>query len=217
MNTDFARPTAIQLQRAAVFPSATLHEAMGRTGALPSAIKPVVPSMKLCGPAVTVAVKPMNNINIHRAIYLAQPGDILVVDVGGVAGLEGGYFGEIMAHACVARQLGGLVIDGCVRDADLLEEIGFPVFSRGLAIHGTTKEEGGSILAPITLGGTTIRAGDVIVGDRDGVVAVPLNGLDAAVEASQSREDKEAATIASLKGGASTIELYGWSPLPKET
>lgn len=215
MNTDFPRPTAVQLQRAAAFPSATLHEAMGRKGALPSAIKPVVPSMRICGPAVTVVAKPLNNINIHRAIYLAKPGDVLVVDVGGTAGLEGGYFGEIMAHACMARKLGGLVIDGCVRDADLLEEIGFPVFSRGLAIHGTTKEEGGSILAPISLGGAAINPGDVIVGDRDGVVVVPLGGLDAALESSQAREDKEAAVIEKLKGGAATIELYGWSPLPK--
>lgn len=212
MNTEFDRPGEAQLKRAANFPSATIHEAMGRKGALPSAIKPVVASMKVCGPALTVVAKPMNNINIHRAIYLAQPGDVLVVDVGG--GFEGGYFGEIMAHACVARGLGGLVIDGGVRDADLLEEIGFPVFSRGLAIHGTTKEEGGSVLKPVTLGGTVIAAGDLIVGDRDGVVAVPRAEIDKTLDASQAREDKEAQTIAQLKAGASTIELYGWSPLP---
>lgn len=209
---DFPRPATEQIARARRFPSATIHEAMGRKGALPAAIKPVIGGMTLCGPAVTVAAKPLNNINIHRAIYIARPGDVLVVDVGG--GYEGGYFGEIMAHACKARDLGGLVIDGCVRDADLLEEIGFPVFARGLAIQGTTKEEGGSINAAITMGGVTIAPGDLIVGDRDGVVAIPQAEIAGALDASQAREDKEAGTIAKIKEGHSTIELYGWSPRP---
>ncbi|MFM2129584.1 MAG: hypothetical protein RL477_1130, partial [Pseudomonadota bacterium] len=148
MSFDFPRPDAATVARAATFPSATIHEAMGRQGALPAAIKPVSPSWKICGPAFTVAAKAFNNINIHRAIYLAKPGDILVVDCGG--GYEAGYFGEIMAHAAKVRGLAGLVIDACVRDADLLEEIGFPVFSRGLAIQGTTKDEGGSLAQTVT-------------------------------------------------------------------
>jgi 4-hydroxy-4-methyl-2-oxoglutarate aldolase len=212
MSDDFPRPDAALLARAAKLPSATIHEAMGRKGALPAILKPVAAGMMICGPAATVVAKPFNNINIHRAIYLAKPGDVLVVDVGG--GYEAGYFGEIMAHACQTRKLGGLVIDGCVRDADLLEEIGFPVFARGLAIQGTTKEEGGSVFEPIKIGAVDIAPGDVIVGDRDGVVAVPLGQLKEALDASEAREEKEAGVIEQLKAGASTIELYGWSPRP---
>jgi 4-hydroxy-4-methyl-2-oxoglutarate aldolase len=212
MSDDFPRPDAALLARAAQLPSATIHEAMGRKGALPAVIKPVAAGMMVCGPAATVVAKPFNNINIHRAIYLAKPGDVLVVDVGG--GYEAGYFGEIMAHACQTRKLGGLVIDGCVRDADLLQKIGFPVFARGLAIQGTTKEEGGSVLEPIKIGAVEITAGDVIVGDRDGVVSVPFAQLKEALDASEAREEKEADVIEQLKAGASTIELYGWSPRP---
>jgi 4-hydroxy-4-methyl-2-oxoglutarate aldolase len=213
MNLNFPRPESALLARAAKLPSATIHEAMGRKGALPAAIKPVSSKWKICGPALTVKAKPFNNINIHRAIYLAKPGDILVVDVGG--GYEAGYFGEIMAHAAKVRGLGGLVIDGCVRDADLLEEIGFPVFARGLAIQGTTKDEGGSIAESVTIGNVTVVPGDVINGDRDGVVVVPKANLAAALDASEAREEKESRTIAALKSGKSTIELYGWAPLPK--
>lgn len=210
---DFTRPDPALVARAGGFPSATIHEAMGREGALPAAIKPVAPGMKLCGPAVTVAAKPFNNINIHRAIHAAHPGDVLVVDVGG--GFEAGYFGEIMAHACSVRKLGGLVIDGCVRDGDLLEEIGFPVFARGLAIRGTAKAEGGGINHPVTIGGITITPGDVVVGDRDGVVAIRQSLLAQALDASQAREDKEENTIAEIKTGRTTIEIYGWSAEPK--
>lgn len=213
MGFDFPRPDAATLKRAAGFPSATIHEAMGRKGALPAAIQPVNRAWKICGPAFTVVAKPFNNINIHRAIYLAKPGDILVVDCGG--GFEAGYFGEIMAHACKVRGLGGLVIDACVRDADLLDEIGFPVFSRGLAIQGTTKDEGGSLAEVVTIGKARVAPGDIINGDRDGVVVIPRADATAALDASEAREDKEARTIASLKAGKSTIELYGWSPLPK--
>lgn len=213
MSFDFARPDAATIAHGAKFPSATIHEAMGRKGALPAIIKPVNPAWKICGPAFTVVAKPFNNINIHRAIYQAKPGDILVVDCGG--GYEAGYFGEIMAHACKARRLGGLVIDACVRDADLLDDIGFPVFARGLAIQGTTKDEGGSLARPIAIGAVQIAPGDIVNGDRDGVVIVPRADAKAAFDASQAREDKEAKTIASIKDGMSTIELYGWAPLPK--
>ena len=203
------RPEPELVEAAAKFGSATLHEAMGREGALPAAIKPVASGMTVCGPAVTVQAKPFNNINIHRAIYAADPGDVLVVDVGG--GYEGGYFGEIMAQAAVDRELGGLVINGCVRDGDLLQEIGFPVFARGLAIQGTLKEEGGSINQPVIVGDVTVMPGDVVRGDRDGVVAIPRARLAEAIAASEARENKEAGIIAELKEGKRTLDLYGWS------
>ncbi len=203
------RPEPELVEAAAKLPSATLHEAMGRDGALPAAIKPVAPGMTVCGPAVTVQAKPFNNINIHRAIYAAEPGDVLVVDVGG--GYEGGSVGESVAHAAVDRELGGRVINGCVRDSEWLEEIGFPVFARGLAIQGTLKEEGGFINRPVIVGEVTVMPGDVVRGDRDGVVVIPRTRLAEAIAASKARENKEAGIIAELKEGKRTLDLYGWS------
>jgi 4-hydroxy-4-methyl-2-oxoglutarate aldolase len=123
---------------AAAFPTATLHEAAGKIGALPHAIKPVSNSFRLSGPALTVHSPGGDNLWLHRALYVAQPGDVLVVNVSGA--YDHGYWGEIMSTAAKHRGLAGLVIDGCVRDGVLLETIGFPVFARGLCIRGTGKD-----------------------------------------------------------------------------
>ncbi len=206
-NADFTRPDPTLIRRAASFPSATFHEAMGRKGAFPHDIKPIAPKMNLCGPALTVSCPPMDNLGIHRAIYLAQPGDVLVVSVGG--GYEGGYWGEIMTFAAQQRGIAGLVIDGCVRDRDLIEEMGFSVFSRGLAIHGTIKKEKGVINSPLMIGEILINPGDLLVGDSDGVVLVPQSEISRAVEASQQREDKEDQYKKELAEGKSTLEIIG--------
>ncbi len=206
-NADFTRPDPTLIRRAASFPSATLHEAMGRKGACPHDIKPIAPKMTLCGPALTVSCPPMDNLGIHRAIYLAQPGDVLVVRVGG--GYEGGYWGEIMTFAAQQRGIAGLVIDGCVRDRDLIEEMGFPVFSRGLAIHGTIKKEKGVINSSLMIGEILINPGDLLIGDSDGVVLVPQSEISQAVEASQQREDKEDQYKKELAEGKSTLEIIG--------
>ncbi len=206
-NADFTRPDPALIRRAASFPSATLHEAMGRKGALPHDIKPIAPKMTLCGPALTVSCPPMDNLGIHRAIYLAQPGDVLVVRVGG--GYEGGYWGEIMTFAAQQRGIAGLVIDGCVRDRDLIDEMGFPVFSRGLAIHGTIKKEKGVINSPLMIGEILTNPGDLLVGDSDGVVLVPQSEISQAIEASQQREDKEDQYKKELAEGKSTLEIIG--------
>ena len=140
------------IARARALPSATVHEAGGRVGALPPAIKPMHPSMKLCGPAVTVHSPGGDNLWIHRALYVAKPGDVLVVYANDVH--DYGYWGEIMSTAAQVRSLGGLVIAGGVRDIDLLERIGFPVFATGLCIRGTGKDYSaiGWLNAPVLIG-----------------------------------------------------------------
>jgi 4-hydroxy-4-methyl-2-oxoglutarate aldolase len=188
--------------------TATLHEASGRHGALPSAIKPVAPGMRLRGPAVTVSCPPGNNLQIHRAIYVAQPGDVLVVDVGD--GVEYGYWGEIMTIAAQARDLGGLVIDGGVRDSERLAELGFAVFSRGICIRGTGKDAGGSINRPIQLGHVVVEPGDLVVGDADGVVTISHNRLAEVLDASDRRDAAEAAQMQRLRNGERTLDIFGW-------
>src|SRR5690606_36536738 len=120
---DIDRPTPEQLRQAAQLPSYTLHEAAVQNGAPPSVINTVHHLFRICGPAVTVQSPPADNLWLHRAIVAAQPGDVLVVHVGGH--YEAGYWGEVMSQAARARGLAGLVIDGCVRDGAILERFGF--------------------------------------------------------------------------------------------
>jgi 4-hydroxy-4-methyl-2-oxoglutarate aldolase len=191
-------------------PTATLHEAAGKIGALPSAIKPVAPSFRCCGPALTVHSPGGDNLWLHRALEIAQPGDVLVVHTSGV--YEHGYWGEIMATMAHARGLGGLVIDGCVRDGALLAEVGSPVFARGLCIRGTGKDYGaiGWINEPVLIGDVTVHAGDLVVGDGDGVVVVPRERAAGVVDKGCRREADEAGILKRLRAGESTMQVYGF-------
>ena len=207
---DIQRVAPELLERARGFSSATLHEAAGRIGALPPEIKPVDPSFRICGPAVTVQSPGGDNLWLHRAIYAAQPGDVLVVHVSGRYSF--GYWGEIMSTAAMSRGLGGLLIDGCVRDGDLLPKVGLPVFSRGLCIRGTGKDFGarGWINAPTLFDDVSVSPGDLIVGDNDGVVSIPREQVSEVLDAAAQREAKEADYLRRLKAGATTLGLFGF-------
>ena len=187
-----------------------MHEAAGRIGALPSAIKPVTPEMKLSGPAFTVHVPAGDNLWIHRAIYQASAGDILVVYTNG--GLEYGYWGDILTSAALARGLGGLVIDGGVRDTEQLAEMGFPIFSNGVCIRGTIKDYDGAswIKEPVKIGDVIVKNGDLIIGDRDGVAAIPQASVDAALKKGVEREADEDAKTERINLGERTIDIYGF-------
>lgn len=207
---DVQKPDAQTLAAARNLPTATLHEAGGKIGALPSALKPVAPGMSLAGPALTVHSPPGDNLWLHRALDIAQPGDVMVVHCSGAH--EHGYWGEIMATMAQARGLAGLVIDGGVRDGALLAGMGFPVFARGLCIRGTGKDFGaiGWLNHPVWMGDVVVHAGDLVVGDGDGVVAVPRARAAEVVAKSLQREADEAAILQRLKDGASTLDVYGW-------
>ena len=193
------------------FGTATLHEAAGKIGALPSGIKPMAKGFRICGPAFTVHGPGADNLWLHRAMAVAKPGDVLVAYVSGV--FEAGYWGEIMSTGAKAAGLGGLVLDGCVRDGDLLPDIGFPVFARGLCIRGTDKDFGarGWLNAPIMIGDVIVNPGDLVAGDTDGVVVIPRLSAAAAIKASREREDKEAKIMIELRNGAKSLDLYGWN------
>lgn len=210
VNHDIERPSLELIERASKFGAATLHEAAGQIGAFPSAIKPVAAKFRLCGPAVTVLSPPHDNLWLHRAIYVARPGDVLVVDTGGY--FEAGYWGEIMSTAALARKLGGVLIDGCARDGTLLEELGLPVFSRGLCIRGTGKDLNavGGINVPVRIGEVPVFPGDLVLGDADGLVAIPRADVADVIEKAASREAKEAGIILALESGQRTLDLYGW-------
>lgn len=201
---------AADLEAARRFGSATLHEAAGRIGALPSAIKPVVPGFAIAGQAVPVASPPADNLWLHRALAVAGKGDVLVVDVN--QAFEYGYWGEVMSTAAMARGLAGLVINGCVRDVRLLEELGFPICARGLCIRGTGKDLAapGSVNAPIWIGDCRIFAGDLVVGDEDGVVVIPRRRIDEVLVEASRREAHEAEIMRRLRAGETSLHIYGW-------
>ena len=157
---------------------------------------------------MTVHSPPGDNLWLHYAIYEAQPGDVLVVHVEGK--YDHGYWGEVMSTAAKARHLGGLVIDGCVRDFTLLEEVGFPVFSRGLCIRGTGKDKNayGAINRTLRFDGLSVEPGDLIVGDNDGVVVVPQARSAEVIEASRHRDEDELDICRRLMAGETTIDIY---------
>lgn len=188
--------------------TASLHEAGGKIGALPSAIKPLSPAFRMSGPAFPVQSPPNDNLWLHRAIYEAEPGAILVVHTGDF--YEAGYWGEIMSTAAKARQLGGLVIDGGVRDSLRLIELGFPVFSRTICIRGTGKDPlgEGSLKAPVRFGDIVVHYGDLVAGDADGVVVIPAARAEEVVAKAKAREEAEALTMERLIKGERTIDMF---------
>ncbi len=190
------------------FSAATLHEALGKIGNLPSAIKPISKTMKVCGPAYTVKTMPRDNMLLHRAYAYAQPGDVIVADCSGY--YEAGYWGDLMSLGAKTKGINGLVINACVRDADDIEAMGFNVFSRGLCIVGTSNHGDGTLNQPIIIGDVLINPGDIIVGDRDGVVVIPQNRILEAIEKATARELKEENTRRQLREGKTSLQIYGW-------
>lgn len=188
--------------------TATIHEALGRIGDLPPQIKPLKKNQRLIGTAYPVKLKPGNNVLLHRAYAYAKPEDIIIVDCQG--GYDYGYWGDLLTTGAMKQGIKGLVIDGSIRDADEIEDLNFPVFCRGFCIKGTTKDPEGTLNETITIGDCIINPGDIVIGDRDGVVVVPKERLKEAIEKSEAREQKEANVRAQLLEGKTSLEIYGW-------
>ncbi len=205
------RPSKADIEAVSKFSPATIHEAQGRRGALSSRLKPVDYRMKLCGPAFTVKCAPRDNIMLQLAINYAKPGDIIVVSAGEYE--EAGSFGDVLANACLAKGIGGLVTDTGVRDTLQLRELGFPVFSLSVCIKGTVKETIAAVNDTIIVGGETINPGDIIVGDADGLVVVRRQEAQEAARLSQAREDAETGYIVAYKAGRSVIEVSNLAPV----
>jgi 4-hydroxy-4-methyl-2-oxoglutarate aldolase len=186
--------------------TATVYEAQGAKGALDNGMKPIDPTIRLAGPALTVDSRPADNLILHYAVLKAKPGDVLVVDAKGF--MEAGPWGDVLTLQAMKLGIAGLVINGCVRDANLIIDLGFPVFCRGLSIKGTGKNQPGKVNVPICIGDAVIRPGDIIVGDRDGLVVVAQDEVDMAIANSIAREDKEVQQRKAIEAGSSnTVEL----------
>ncbi|MDD5658810.1 MAG: RraA family protein [Actinomycetota bacterium] len=196
------------LEKLKEYQTATLHEAYGKKGALPSAIKPLSDSFSVTGKAVTVDLRPADNIVLHHAIYEAEKGDVLVVDAKGYT--EAGVWGEIMSYAAFLRGIAGLVVYGCVRDKKEIIDMGFPVFSIGTCIKGTTKFAPGSINESISIGGIIIEKGDYIRGNSDGVIVIKGKDIKEVLANAERITEKEKTIITQLKEGRTTLQTYNF-------
>lgn len=199
--------TSDQIEALMRYGTATIHESQGQKGAIDGAIRPLDPGMRLGGPALTVKCRPGDNLALHYALTKAKPGQIMVVDAEGF--VEAGPWGDVMTGAAQLAGLRGLAIDGSVRDSATIVSMGFPVFSRGVSIKGTNKCQPGRVGMPIVFGGVVVRPGDIIIGDRDGLVCVQAEEVAHVIDASQEREDKEVEFRKALAGGKTSIELLG--------
>jgi 4-hydroxy-4-methyl-2-oxoglutarate aldolase len=185
--------------------TATVHEASGRKGYIDCAIKPITKGIRICGPAFTVQCHPKDNLMLHKALERAQPGDIIVASVGGY--YEAGYWGGLMATSAMGRKLGGLAIDGCVRDSEEMIRMGFPIFCRGCCILGTAKGTLGLINHPTLFGGALVNPGDIMLGDDDGMVVVARAGCEEVLAKSIERTEAEEKKAVHLKAGVSSVEF----------
>ncbi len=203
MNQDivrnFERVSPELVKQAEEFQAAILADVAGRRGAMHGRIQALQPRMKVAGPALTIEVRPGDNLMIHAAMAMAKPGDVLVID--GKGDQNSALMGTIMMTAC--RQLGiaGVIVDGAVRDSLEIDEMDFPVFSVGTNPNGPTKNIGGRIGHPITCGGVTVCAGDFVLADADGVVVVEREKLASLIPAAHKKVEDEAKRIAQIKEG----------------
>ncbi|MFD7292501.1 4-carboxy-4-hydroxy-2-oxoadipate aldolase/oxaloacetate decarboxylase [Streptomyces sp. NPDC059897] len=186
---------------------ATIHEAMGRTGLLGHHLRPNQQDTRIAGTAVTVLSWPGDNLMIHAAIEQCGEGDILVITTTSPS--TDGMFGELFATALQKRGVRGIVSNAGIRDTAELREMGFHAWSAAVSAQGTVKATGGSVNVPVVIGSETIRPGDVIVADDDGVVVVPRERTAEATEKSKAREEKEAATRAAFLEGQLGLDRYG--------
>jgi 4-hydroxy-4-methyl-2-oxoglutarate aldolase len=196
--TNPPRPDADLVSNLREFATANLADAMGRFHFMDPGIRPRT-SRRLCGVAVTVVARPGDNLMVHKAMEIAQTGDIIVVNTGG--NTTSAIFGELMGNSAIAARLGGLVVDGAIRDVEALTALRFPVFSRTVSAGGCDKDGPGEINVPIACGNTPVLPGDIVSGDEEGVVVIPREDAAEVLKLVSALKAREVKRIAEIEGG----------------
>jgi regulator of RNase E activity RraA len=196
------RRRAVDLALARQFmdiPVANVSDCMARMTAGGARLRPMHSGGRMAGPALTIKTRPGDNLMIHKALQLARPGDVIVVDAGG--DLTNALIGEIMVGDAIKQQLGGIVINGAIRDADILATLAFPVFAAGITHRGPYKDGPGEINVPIAIDGMVIEPGDLVIGDGDGLLCVPFDDAAALLQAAHQKQVIEAKMVADIEAG----------------
>ena len=180
-------------------PVANISDCMTRMTAGGPRLRPMHKSGYLAGPALTVKCRPGDNLMIHKALTMAQPGDVIVVDAGG--DLTNSLFGELMTATAIKRGVAGVVLNGAVRDAGEIGQGTFPLYAAGVTHRGPYKDGPGEINVPIAIDGMVIHPGDLIVGDADGLLCVPYDSVEEVLAATRKKMDAEKQTMADIAAG----------------
>jgi 4-hydroxy-4-methyl-2-oxoglutarate aldolase len=192
-------------ERLRALDTATLYES-GAHAAMTSEIRMLSGDSRLAGPALTVLCPPGDNLMIHVAVARAQAGAVLVAQCHDA---RYGVWGEVLTVAAKARGIAGLVLDGSVRDLGAIQRLGFPVFARGTALPGTAKSARGAVGVVTSCGGAPVWPGDLIVADESGIVVIRLQEAEHVLARAEERCRKEATMMDELRGGRTTMDLFG--------
>lgn len=199
----FARADrAIVEEFAKIGESASIYEVM-KQGAMSSDIRPIWPGQRMCGTALTVQTRAADNLVLHKAIDMAKPGEVIVLDCGEYTE-AGGMCGGLMAASMKMKGVAGLVTNGAVRDTMAFKELGVPAFSRAVSIKGSTKVQKGKINHPVVVGGVLVNPGDIVFGDNDAVVVVPKEIAAEMLQKAKAREEEEDQILEDILAGKYT-------------
>ncbi len=196
---DFERVAPDTVTAISAFASSIIADVAGRRGAMDGRIAALTPTMRLAGPAFTIDIRPGDNLMIHAAMAMAKPGDILVID--GKADRGTALMGSIMINACKKLGLGGVVIDGAVRDSEELCALGFPVYAICTNPNGPNKYAPGRINWPVSCGGVAVQPGDLVLGDADGIVVVERRKAASLLGLAAKKVADEQARLADIASG----------------
>jgi regulator of RNase E activity RraA len=208
------------VQAFAAIPVANVSDCMTRLTAGGPRLRPMHKGGRLGGPALTVKCRPGDNLMIHKALDMAQPGDVIVVDAGG--DLTNSLFGELMLSYAVTRKLAGIVLNGAVRDIDVVSAGSFPLYAAGVTHRGPYKDGPGEINVPIAIDGMVVHPGDLMLGDADGLLCVPFDDVEQVLAASREKVALEEKTIANIRAGKhdtswvdARLKALGCDPTPR--
>lgn len=185
--------------------TATISESSEIDPACRPSVSSIWPGGKLCGLAYTIRCYPGDNLAIHHALENNLEGRVLIIDT---AEYPGGYWGEVLSVAAIAKGVKGIAINSGVRDVEAIEKLKFPVFAKNINIVGTRKNKQGELQIPLDFEGTKVYPNDIVIGDRDGLVILPSNLLERTLVSARRRVDKEKKLIDQLKMGSTTVDLY---------
>ncbi len=206
---DFKRPDPELIKAFREVSVASAHECMDRKNYLDPSIHPFYPGMKICGPALTCQCQPLDNLTLHAAMHIAKAGDVLVGTLGGNP--NQGPFGDCCTTLCKAKGMEGVVLDSGVRDGNTIKDMGFPIFCKGHSVTGTIKNELGTVNHPISIGGQIVRPGDIILGDDDGVVVIPIEIAEVTLKRALKRQADEEIIREKFRNGLDAWTMGNYS------